>query len=51
VIGEGSADTDLNHEQLSAIVEQALEIIKPGERILAIIPIRHAMTTPISCFP
>jgi len=38
VIGEGSADTDLNHEQLSAIVEQALEIIKPGERILAIIP-------------
>jgi nickel-dependent lactate racemase len=38
VIGEGSADTDLNHEQLSAIVEQALEIIKPGERVLAIIP-------------
>ena len=38
MIGEGSADTDLNHEQLSAIVEQALEIIKPGERILAIIP-------------
>ena len=38
VIGEGSVDSDLNHEQLSAIVEQALEIIKPGERILAIIP-------------
>jgi len=38
VIGEGSADNDLNHEELSAIVEQALEIVKPGERVLAIIP-------------
>ena len=38
VIGEGSANTDLNDEQLSAIVEHALEVIKSGERVLAIVP-------------
>ena len=38
VIGEGSADSDLDHEELSAIVEHALEIIKDDERVLAIIP-------------
>jgi len=38
VIGQGSSDSDLNHEQLSAIVEQALDVVKTGERVLAIIP-------------
>jgi len=38
VIGEGSAEFDLDREQLAAIIEQALEVIKPGERVLAIIP-------------
>jgi nickel-dependent lactate racemase len=38
VIGEGAADCDLSADQLTAIVEQALETIQLGERVLAIIP-------------
>jgi nickel-dependent lactate racemase len=38
VVGEGSASSDLTYEELAAIVEQALEIVRPGERVLAIIP-------------
>ncbi len=38
VIGEGSAELELTPTVLSAIVEQALDPIQPGERVLAIIP-------------
>jgi lactate racemase len=38
VAGEGSAETDLSEAELCAIVEQALEPILPGERVLAIVP-------------
>jgi nickel-dependent lactate racemase len=38
VVGEGSADSDLTVERLVAIVEQALESIGAGERVLAIVP-------------
>ncbi|HSE30676.1 MAG TPA: lactate racemase domain-containing protein [Pyrinomonadaceae bacterium] len=38
VVGEGSAQSDLTDQQLTAIVEQALEPIVPGERVLAIVP-------------
>jgi len=40
VIGQGSAALDLNEAELSAIVEQALEPIQSGERVLAIVPDR-----------
>jgi nickel-dependent lactate racemase len=38
VVGEGSAETELTPNTLTNIVEQALEVIEPGERVLAIIP-------------
>lgn len=38
VVGEGSADSELTLETLASIVEHALEIIEPGERVLAIVP-------------
>ena len=38
VVGAGSADSDLTLEVLAAIVEQALEVIEPGARVLAIVP-------------
>jgi nickel-dependent lactate racemase len=38
VVGEGSPDSELSSSTLAAIVEQALESIKPGERVLAIVP-------------
>ena len=38
VIGEGSAELELTPTVLSAIVEQALDPIHPGERVLAIVP-------------
>jgi nickel-dependent lactate racemase len=38
VIGEGSVKLELTPTVLSAIVEQALDPIQPGERVLAIIP-------------
>jgi nickel-dependent lactate racemase len=38
VIGEGSAELELTPTVLSAIVQQALDPIQPGERVLAIIP-------------
>src|SRR5882724_620135 len=38
VIGEGSAQLELTDAELCAIVEQALDVIEPGERVLAIVP-------------
>lgn len=38
VVGEGSADAVLTPATMSAIVEQALEVIERGERVLAVIP-------------
>ncbi len=38
VVGEGSPSSDLSPSTLRAIVEQALSVIQPGERVLAIIP-------------
>jgi len=38
VVGEGSRDSDLSPATLASIVEQALAMIGPGERVLAIIP-------------
>jgi nickel-dependent lactate racemase len=38
VVGEGSAESDLTSAALAAIVEQALECVGPGERVLAIVP-------------
>jgi nickel-dependent lactate racemase len=38
VVGEGSRDSDLSPATLASIVEQALTVIGPGERVLAIIP-------------
>ncbi len=38
VVGEGSPDSELSSSTLAAIVEQALESIRPGERVLAIVP-------------
>jgi len=38
VIGHGSAESHLSRQELSAIVAEALEVIEPGERVLAIIP-------------
>ncbi len=37
-IGKGSAELELAETELSEIVEQALDAIGPGERVLAIIP-------------
>src|SRR5215216_1123538 len=37
VVGESSAE-GLDLSSLTAIVQQALEVIQPGERVLAIIP-------------
>jgi nickel-dependent lactate racemase len=38
VIGEGSAESDLNQDELAAIVQHALEPITANERVLAIVP-------------
>lgn len=38
VVGEGSPNGELTPATLTAIVEQALAVITPGERVLAIIP-------------
>jgi nickel-dependent lactate racemase len=38
VVGEGSPDSELSPATLVSIVEQALSVIEPGERVLAIIP-------------
>src|SRR5437762_13948629 len=38
VVGQGSPDLDLTNAELRAIVEPALQNIKPGTRVLAIIP-------------
>jgi nickel-dependent lactate racemase len=38
VVGEGSAESDLNTTALAAIVREVLDIIEPHERVLAIIP-------------
>src|SRR5436189_4717132 len=38
VVGKGSPDLDLTNAELRAIVEPALQNIKPGTRVLAIIP-------------
>jgi nickel-dependent lactate racemase len=38
VVGEGSAESDLSTSALAAIVREALDVIEPGERVLAIIP-------------
>jgi nickel-dependent lactate racemase len=38
IVGQGSPDLDLSNAELRAIVEPALQNIKPGARVLAIIP-------------
>ena len=38
VVGEGSPDRELLPATLADIVEQALAVIEPGERVLAIVP-------------
>ncbi len=38
LLGEGSPDSDLTEQDLQTIVEQALEPILSGERVLAIVP-------------
>ena len=38
LVGEGSAESDLTEHELHTIVEQALEPILSGERVLAIVP-------------
>src|SRR6266508_4503783 len=38
VIGKGSASDALSIPELQAIVEEALQDVAPGERVLAIIP-------------
>jgi nickel-dependent lactate racemase len=38
VVGEGSPDSDLSSTTLAAIVQQALDPIAAGERVLAIVP-------------
>ncbi len=38
VVGQGSPDLDLSDAELRPIVEAALQSIKPGSRVLAIIP-------------
>ncbi|MEP6707466.1 MAG: lactate racemase domain-containing protein [Pyrinomonadaceae bacterium] len=38
VVGQGSPDLDLTNAELRAIAEPALQNIKPGARVLAIIP-------------
>ena len=38
LVGEGSFDNELSPETMTAILEQALEVIAPGERVLAIVP-------------
>src|SRR5687767_11789699 len=37
-IGEGSPYSDLTERELATIVQQALEPIRPHERVLAIVP-------------
>lgn len=37
-VGEGSAEIELTASVLAAIIEEALDIIKPGERVLAVVP-------------
>jgi nickel-dependent lactate racemase len=38
LIGKGSADLDLTSTELATVVEEALDAVGPGERVLAIIP-------------
>jgi len=38
VVGEGSPESELDPTTLAHIVEQALEVVVPGERVLAIVP-------------
>ena len=38
VVGEGSPESELDPTTLAKIVEQALEVVVPGERVLAIVP-------------
>ena len=38
VVGEGSSESELDPTTLATIVEQALEVVAPGERVLAIVP-------------
>jgi Uncharacterized conserved protein len=38
VVGEGSPNGELTPTTLEAIVEQAVEVVEPGERVLAIVP-------------
>ena len=38
VVGRGAASLSLSAEELSAIVDEALADIEPGERVLAIVP-------------
>jgi nickel-dependent lactate racemase len=40
VVGEGSCASELDPTTLAKIVEQALEVVAPGERVLAIVPDR-----------
>ncbi|PYS69780.1 MAG: hypothetical protein DMF69_15905 [Acidobacteria bacterium] len=40
VVGEGSSESELDPTTLAKIVEQALEVVAPGERVLAIVPDR-----------
>jgi lactate racemase len=51
VVGEGSAESDLARSELAAIVEQALERINAGERVLAIIPDKTRDDNTDSLFP
>jgi nickel-dependent lactate racemase len=38
LIGKGSSDLELAQPELAAIIEEALDAVGPGERVLAIIP-------------
>ena len=38
LVGEGSAESDLTEQDLQTIVEQALQQILAGDRVLAIVP-------------
>ena len=38
VVGRGAATLSLSADELSAIVDEALADIEPGERVLAIVP-------------
>jgi nickel-dependent lactate racemase len=38
IVGEGSPESNLTQQELAAIVREALEPIRPNERVLAIVP-------------